>query len=132
MEKIVWSNEYCLGISEIDTQHKMIIENINFLIENHDRIDSATLNQEIIKKLDNYAEEHFATEEKYLRKSNYPNLENHIKIHDAFKINTVQSALKVMKGNEDVPEETLQFLKKWWTNHILKEDMEFKNFLLNS
>jgi hemerythrin len=132
MEKIVWSDEFCLGISEIDSQHKMIIENINFLIENHDSVDSASLNQEIIKRLDKYAEEHFATEEKYLRKSNYPNLENHIKIHEAFKMNTVQSALKVMKGNEDVPEETLQFLKKWWTNHILKEDMEFKNFLLNS
>jgi hemerythrin len=132
MEKIVWSNEFCLGISEIDSQHKMIIEDINFLIENHDCIGSASLNQEIIKRLDKYAKEHFATEEKYLRKFNYPNLENHIKIHEAFKMNTVQSAVKVMKGHENVPEETLQFLKKWWTNHILNEDMLFKNFLLNS
>jgi hemerythrin len=130
MEKIVWSNELSLGIPEIDSQHKMIIEQINILIENLDRSDRASLNQEIIKNLDKYSEEHFVTEEKYLRDRNYPNLENHLKVHEAFKMNTVQSAIKVMKGHADVPEETIQFLKKWWTSHILKTDMEYRNFFL--
>jgi hemerythrin len=43
MEKIIWSNEFNLGIPEIDTQHKMIIEQINYLIENLDRSDSGSL-----------------------------------------------------------------------------------------
>jgi hemerythrin len=132
MEKIIWSNEFNLGIPEIDSQHKMIIEQINYLIENLDRSDNGSLNQEIIKNLDKYSEEHFVTEEKYLRDHNYPDLENHLKVHEAFKMNTVHSAIKVMKGHVDVHEETIQFLKKWWTSHILKTDMEYRNFFLKS
>jgi hemerythrin-like metal-binding protein len=132
MEKIIWSNELILGIPEIDSQHKMIIEQINFLIENLDCSDRGSLNQEIIRNLDKYSEEHFVTEEKYLRDHNYPDLENHLKVHEAFKMNTVQSAIKVMKGHVDVPEKTVQFLKKWWTSHILKTDMEYTNFFLKN
>jgi hemerythrin len=129
MEKIIWNNDYCTGVSEIDSQHKWIIDHINYLIDNFNCKDTVSLNHEIIKKLDKYASEHFTTEEKYLRTVNYPNLENHLKAHESFKMEAVKSAIKVMKGHEDVPEETIQFLKNWWTNHILMMDMEYKNLI---
>jgi len=132
MEKIVWNDEFCTGLAEIDAQHKSIIDQINYLIDNLKSKDTTSLNHEIIKKLDKYASEHFATEEKYLRKVNYPNLENHLKAHENFKLRTIHTAVKVIKGHEDVPKETIQFLKDWWSNHILKMDMEYKNFISNS
>lgn len=129
MEKIMWNNDYLTGIAEIDSQHHEIIDQINYLIDNHNCKARASLNQEIILFLDKYSEEHFSTEEDFLRKINYPNLENHLKVHQSFKMNTVQFALKVVRGHEDVPEETIQFLKNWWTNHIQNMDMEYKNFI---
>jgi hemerythrin len=132
MEKIVWNNDYCTGIPEIDSQHSKIIEQINYLIDNYNHKAKASLNQDIILFLDKYGEEHFSTEEKFLSKINYPDLDNHIKMHQAFKLRTVKSAVKVLKGQEDVSEETISFLKNWWTDHILKADMEFKNFISNS
>jgi hemerythrin-like metal-binding protein len=132
MEKIVWNNDYCTGIPEIDSQHIKIIDQINYLIDNHNCKAKASLNQEIILFLDKYGAEHFSTEEGFLRKINYPDLDNHIKMHQEFKLRTVKSAVKVLKGQEDVSEETISFLKNWWTDHILKADMEFKNFILNS
>jgi len=92
---------------------------INYLIDNLNCKASASLNQEIIKNLEKYALEHFATEEKYLQKVNYPNLENHLKAHESFKMMTVKSAVDVIKGHEDVQEQTIQFLKDLWSNHIL-------------
>lgn len=132
MERIVWNDDYCTGIPEIDTQHCKIINQINYLIDNLNRKAKASLNQEIILFLDKYAQEHFSTEEKFLSKINYPDLDNHIKMHQAFKLKTVKSAVKVIKGQDDVTEETISFLKYWWTDHILKADMEFKNFIPKS
>ena len=131
MEKIVWNKDFCTGIPEIDSQHHKIIDQINYLIDNLNIKDKASINQWIIANLDKYSEEHFSTEEDYLRKINYPNLKNHIKLQQSYKMKTVQSALKIMKSQEDVPEETIQFLKIWWTNHILNIDMEYKNFISN-
>jgi len=131
MEKIAWNNDYLTGMPGIDSQHHKIIDQINYLIDNHNSKDKASINHWIIANLDKYSEEHFFTEEDFLRKINYPNLENHIKLHQSYKMDTVQSALKAMKAHEDVPEETILFLKNWWTNHILNVDMEYKNFISN-
>lgn len=132
MEKIVWNDKFCTGIAKIDSQHKRIINQINYLIDNLNSEDKAYLNGEIIRNLDKYSKEHFFTEEEFLRKINYPNLEDHLKLHKAFKMNTVKSAISVLKSNEHVPEETIKFLKKWWSDHILKADMEYKNFIPQS
>jgi len=131
MERIVWNNDYYIGIPEIDSQHHKIIDQINYLIDNLNSKDKASINHWIIANLDKYSEEHFSTEEDFLRKLNYPNLVNHLKLHQSYKMDTVQSALKAMKAHEDVPEETILFLKNWWTNHILNVDMEYKNFISN-
>jgi hemerythrin len=132
MEKIIWNNKFCTGIAEIDGQHNRIISQINYLIDNLNSEDKAYLNGEIIRKLDKYSKEHFFTEEEFLRKINYPNREDHLKLHQAFKMNTIKLAITVLKGNDHVPEETIKFLKKWWSNHILKADMEYKNFIPKS
>jgi hemerythrin len=129
MEKIVWNKEFSTGEPEIDSQHKRIINQINYLIDNLDREDRANLNEEIIRNLDNYSNEHFTTEEGLLRKLNYPGLDYQIKEHNAFKLKNVKSAVKILKGFDNIPEETIQFLKDWWTNHILKIDMEYKDFI---
>jgi len=129
MEKILWNDDFCTGISEIDSQHKRIVDQINILIDNLDSKDKSSTNKEIVSILDNYGNEHFATEERYMRSFNYPGIEEHIKIHNSFKMNTVKSAVKVIKGHEDVPEETIQFLRNWWSNHITKTDMEFKDYI---
>jgi hemerythrin len=129
MEKIIWSNEFNTGDPEIDSQHKRIIDQINYLIDNLNTKDRAYLNGEIIRNLDKYSKEHFTTEEDLLRKLNYPGLDFQVKEHNEFRSKTVKSAVKVLKGVENVPEETIQFLKDWWTNHILKIDMEYKDFI---
>ena len=131
MRKIIWNNDYLIGIEEIDSQHRRIIDQINYLIDNLNNKDKASINHWIIANLDTYSKEHFTAEEYYLRKINYPKLENHRKHYQSYKKNTIQSALKAMKVHEDVPEETIQFLKTWWTDHIQKMDMEYKNFISN-
>ena len=113
MEKIIWNEDFCTDIPEIDSQHHKIIDQINFLIDNLNSKDKASINHWIIANLDKYSEEHFSTEEDFLRKLNYPNLVNHLKLHQSYKMDTVQSALKAMKAHEDVPEETILFLKNW-------------------
>lgn len=59
----------------------------------------------------------------------YPGLDYQITEHNAFNLKNVKSAIKILKGFDNIPEETIPFLKDWWTNHILKIDMEYKDFI---
>lgn len=71
MEKIVWNESFCIGITEIDNQNRKIINQINYLIDNLNCDDKACLSGEIIKNLDKYSKEHFATDED-LKKNKFP------------------------------------------------------------
>lgn len=51
MEKIVGKDEFCSVTVEIEAQHKKIIDQINFLIDNPNSKDKDSLNSVIIKNL---------------------------------------------------------------------------------
>lgn len=50
------------------------------------------------------------------------------KQHQEFKKKTVDFCVETMVHKVTVPAEIFTYLKSWWTNHILKEDMKYKEF----
>ena len=66
---IKYTNDCVLGIEVLDEDHKYLFKlleevhellNNDFLLDRHDKI------VDIIRQLENYAEEHFSREEKYM------------------------------------------------------------------
>lgn len=129
MEKIVWSNDFSVGIPEIDNQHKQIINYINQIIDNPDISVSSIEFHNVLNEMLDYVKKHLHYEEKLLEKYQYPDIEKHKGDHFDFALKISEFAIDTMQKRKEMPAEFLEFLLSWWNHHILEEDMKFKPFL---
>ena len=128
IEKIAWSDTFSVGNKKLDDQHYMIISFINELIDMPNFKNQSEALKCITKMLD-YSIEHLEYEEQILRDNDYPDSISHSIIHQ-FYVKKVNNYLKVsFMNNSNFKGEVLEFLKDWWTYHILEEDMKYRPFL---
>jgi len=126
MTLITWTDEFSVGVIEIDNQHKGLVKLINRLFDAMTYGQANKILKEIIQELVRYTQIHFATEEKYFAKFDYPDSEVHIQEHQKF-IETVAKFKEGFEaGNIVLSVDILKFLKNWLTNHILASDKKFR------
>lgn len=123
MGKIIWKDEYSVGVDQFDSQHQHLFEIINNLTARPDTSQDSNLTLQTIKEMFDYAKEHFTAEEELMQQCEYTEIESHKKQHDYF-IGTTDE----LSNTKVRPEEIAEFLKVWWTIHILKVDMKYKEF----
>ena len=130
MAKISWKNEYSVGHSLLDLQHQQMIKIINTLIDHSNAsADSETIS-DTLANMREYANRHFETEERLLRKYRYLEVEEQHKQHMYFIKRASELAVETINQDPAVARDILDFLGTWWVTHILKWDMKYKNFLL--
>jgi len=128
MAFIVWEDKYSIGNSEIDEQHKKLLELINILDAciNLPDVSKLSLYKDTLDKLVDYINFHFSSEEKYMREINYPEYEFHRKAHYTFVKKVMQSVkYDFSEKDKDIEikyRELLVFLKNWLVMHILIVD----------
>ena len=128
MKKIVWKDEFSVGVEALDQQHQQIIKIINSLADQprfflrFQNVSSALM------ELTTYVSEHFLLEEQLLKENGYPDLLSHSKKHIDYSEKITDLCRSSLQGKREVPYELLEFLCDWWTNHILQEDMQYKAF----
>lgn len=128
MEKIKWDESFSVGVSEMDRQHRRIIDLINSLIEKQAiEVDSEIISDTLTRMLE-YANEHFRREEQYMLESAYPDYSRQRGEHNEFRKKTAFFSIDIIRGKATIPKEILTYLKDWWTNHILESDMRYKDF----
>jgi hemerythrin len=125
MNKITWKKEYNIGHEEIDDQHKNIVELINKL----DESASPEISTSIISQVNGYVRHHLNYEEELLKTLDYPGFEQHKELHIHYSKEISNLTIKATFLDDFAPAQLLEFLKKWWDNHILVEDMKYKAFL---
>jgi hemerythrin len=120
-----WSNDLEIGDPIIDGQHKQLVETVNDLMHackhgNHRDELKKTLNF-----LVDYTVKHFADEEAFQLKHNYPDYEQHKQLHDAFKVTASEMAARLLQEGASVAlvAEAHGVIGKWLFNHIRKEDL---------
>ena len=127
---ITWSDELSVGIEEIDTQHRGLVDMLNRLyhhaIEAPSDFDSV---RDILKELVEYTVVHFATEESLFRIFKYPDMEAHTKQHEALKTQVQKIVHKVERREQKVDLELINFLRKWLRDHIMSSDKKYAPFL---
>ena len=79
-----WSNDYLIGVSTIDSQHKRLFEFFGELEEAIGKNEAGAAVSDILDKLDQYKTRHFQLEEKYMEESGYPGLDEQIEAHASF------------------------------------------------
>lgn len=127
-ELIKWNDNYSVKVDRFDEEHKKLIKIIN-------KLNSAMLEgkgkkilTEIVEELIEYTATHFKNEEDYFKKYNYPEYQEHKKIHDNLIERVLKIQEKIEEGNETISIEVIDFLKDWLIKHIMGIDKKYSNF----
>jgi hemerythrin-like metal-binding protein len=123
--QLVWSDEFSIGMPEIDAQHRVLIELINQVWDTiiPAKPDHAKTFQ-IIEELERYTLTHFTAEEVFLREMGYLNFDQHKAKHDHFVARIAQEKDKISAGQR-MTLDIVYFLRDWLVNHILVSDKEY-------
>ncbi len=122
-----WDNKYRVGISVIDEEHKEFIEIINKAVFATEHIDNIEKTKKIIGKMLEYSGKHFTTEEIYMRKFKFLGYEWHRAAHLEFADKAIMSYNKLVTGDYQIANALLEYLKRWFIDHIEDTDKKFVN-----
>jgi len=128
IDKMNWATELSIGNKNIDKDHEKLIEIYN------DLVDLIVLNQsreefaKILSKMTDYTLKHFKKEEAYMKQFKYPKLKEHRKLHNDYRYKVAMYNVDLLGTNPPNPQEIIDYLGKWWRNHILNNDKQYENF----
>jgi hemerythrin len=129
-DSVTWDNSFSVGFGPIDDQHKELVKMTNELFQACEQgviaADMAFL--QTMKRALNYAETHFADEEGYMLKANYPYLDEQKDQHEDF-VAEVQKSIEEFEAGNIEPVFLARFLKKWLLNHIAVYDKKYAPYL---
>ncbi|MCC7135441.1 MAG: hemerythrin family protein [Nitrosomonas sp.] len=118
---IQWKKSYETGHSLIDAEHRLLVMLFRKLDVAIKTRESETSVSRIVQEVKQYVKFHFISEENLMYETNYPRIEGHIAIHTHLlvELNNMTSKLTL---HQEFPEDVLDFLSDWLTNHIAHHD----------
>jgi hemerythrin len=132
----LWHEKYCIGIDEIDKQHKTFLDMLNKTYDIYSSSATSVIDEKDklkvytdILKLREYAFNHFFTEEKYMIKYRYPKFFDHKREHDNFIKSVFELEEKLFDAKDMTPSELIDFVINWYKNHVTRVDREFGEHL---
>jgi len=132
MPLIEWSNELSVGIDSIDEQHKKLVNMINALNDAKLTGSSNELLGKIFSGLAAYTQKHFAYEENMFAEYGYSDSEEHKRQHSELIAQVVELKERFMENPQGtINADLMQFLKRWLTNHIMRTDKDYAEFLIS-
>jgi len=130
MSLIVWEKSMELGVAQIDAEHQKIVE----LIQTIERMIISDNEKNSIEKslleLLKFTELHFASEETFMIRKEYPDYMWHKKIHERLIIDLKDKVYNLKYEFIDL-DLLLKFVIAWFINHTTQEDSRLTKFLLS-
>lgn len=135
---IKWTDQFKLGIEEMDDQHFELITRVNRLIIAHQEEENIAVIEDLLTFLKSYIVEHFGAEEHLQRQYHSPDYQNHRKEHFDFVqiVGQFEQAFKQTKYctvNGDCKDLLLKMngqLVEWLTKHIQESDRKVAEHIL--
>lgn len=124
--KIIWNSNFNTGIERIDFEHKIFIELVNSLKKSLDSNCPKSELLRILMEIEKYAEFHFISEENFMMRIEYPDFKKHQIQH--FEL---LEQFNLEKFDKLGLENFYDFIKDWFINHTVAEDIKIKNFVNN-
>ena len=126
MNALLWSNSFRTGISEIDSEHLILLSLYNQLCMMMNAGLEEPAIQDILNALVLYVKTHFLHEENIMEKGNYKDFEAH-RAHHREIIAEMDELHAVLKdgGNLQAILNLRSLVFSWLTGHILKADMAY-------
>ena len=133
MAFLKWSEKMSVGVPALDADHKKMVDLINGLSKTMNEGGSVDEVCQAINALVDYARYHFEMEERLLRLTRYPGIEDHMETHRKM---TAQITAYADRFNEN-PEafrviELYDMMSRWLMQHILREDKKYHEHMVNA
>jgi len=119
-----------VGVAELDTHHKRLFTMLEELLSISEAGRDQALLEETLQRFIDYTKHHFAREEELLEGHRYPDTKEHRGEHrrliedvEWFQRNFNGDASRTLCNN------SLQFLGRWVTDHILDSDLKYRSFV---
>ncbi len=128
MELLSWNPFYSVGVERLDEQHRRLIELLNgyanAVLERHGAEALGPLLEELVV----YVAVHFRDEEGLLREHRYPELEDHLREHQALLDRLEELRGRHAAGQPLDNRPVIEFLFDWLQHHILGTDRRYGPF----
>lgn len=128
---IPWLADYEIGVRQIDDQHEELFRMFNELMEAiwDGRGKDALKN--VLDFTAEYTATHFATEEDFMLRHDYPGYTEHRRVHEAFKGDVAQFIREYKRNgvNTEMVVKTISDLGQWTRDHIRDMDQELGQYL---
>ena len=108
-----------------DAQHQVLFEIL-------DLIKDSAADRQVICKLEDYTEYHFALEEQYMAELEYPGRAVHVAAHDRFRREIAQLLREGQELDDLFRELIATFLTEWLTRHVFGIDKELEDYIMQS
>lgn len=124
-----WSEDYAIGVEQIDAEHRGIFENFNKLYSRMREGQGHEYYGELLDFLVGYVNTHLEHEEQYQLKISYEGYQVHKEYHDKFRqrIHEFMENHKVQSIRDKELISICLFIKDWLIHHILLEDIKIKD-----
>ena len=124
MQIIEWSNDYALGIAEIDDQHRALVGMINALDASTHADYSAESMREMLDELNAYVRDHFAFEERLMAGGGCTQelVTRHCGEHAYFRSVLRDLTTDFENGRSGITVTLIEYLVHWLLHHIVVVD----------
>ncbi len=129
MAFITAEERYRLGYPELDAQHAGLFELVNRLHEGVLSGAGRPVLGGLMARLRQETMLHFLQEETLMRRTGYPGLDAHKRLHDDLARQVSDLEAKHRGGSLAVSQSVMNFLKDWLVHHILNEDRRLAEHL---
>ena len=125
---VAWNNSYSVGIESIDKQHVKLIELTNKLftscMKDNEKTTSGSIFFNIIHEVKNYICYHFITEERLMKRIDYPKYKKHRQEHVTLFMDILDKIEEFKLGKINTALSFVHYLRDWVLNHIAISDKQ--------
>lgn len=126
-----WDRLMETGIAAIDNDHRELVRHVNELGQAMRRGEGRARIAELLGFLVEYADKHFAAEEKLMEEAGFPGAPEHRARHEQFRrdLKTFRSTFSEGAGERAATLDLHGWVMNWLSIHTLYEDDQFAQFL---
>ncbi|SIO33851.1 bacteriohemerythrin [Salinivibrio sp. ES.052] len=130
---IRWQDKYTVGHQDLDDSNKQLLSIINDTYEaiayHHEGEDKTDFDA-LAQRFRDYIDSHFQLEEDILEAHTYPKYKEHTAVHQRLARQAQYVLLQCQADPELYRSEFFKFLRYWWIHHVVREDTQYRDFLL--
>lgn len=123
-----WTADCRLGIDAIDSQHRLLFAIANELMDVDNPAEQRSEIKYLLEHLRNYVNEHFSTEESFMKESQYPYLDVHRQLHQQI-ITEINQAVSSICNLKELVSNLESLMNRWIREHILTEDKKIEKWI---